>query len=62
MKACMCKLPMISVPGVQRQEQRSSEIRTSRELLFIEDAGHMIWVENPVKAKEAFEKMIPRLK
>lgn len=36
--------------------------RSNIELLFIEDAGHMIWVENPAKAKEAFEKMIRRLK
>lgn len=36
--------------------------RSNIELLFIENAGHVIWVENPAKAKEAFEKMILRLK
>jgi pimeloyl-ACP methyl ester carboxylesterase len=35
--------------------------RSNIEMLFIEDAGHMTWVENPAKTKEAFEKMILRL-
>lgn len=35
--------------------------RPNVELLFIEDAGHMIWVENPSAAREAYKKMTSRL-
>jgi pimeloyl-ACP methyl ester carboxylesterase len=35
--------------------------RLNVELLFIEDAGHMIWVENPLAAKETFKNFISRL-
>ncbi len=34
--------------------------RPNVELLFIEDAGHMIWVENPSAAKEAFKRISSR--
>lgn len=35
--------------------------RSNIELLYIEDAGHLVWVENPAKTKDAFNKMILRL-
>lgn len=35
--------------------------RDNVELLYIEDAGHLIWVENPIAAKAAFKKMTARL-
>lgn len=35
--------------------------RPNVEFLYIEDAGHLIWVENPLAAKEAFKKMTSRL-
>lgn len=35
--------------------------RQNVELLFIEDAGHMFWIENPKAAKKAFNKFISRL-
>lgn len=35
--------------------------RPNVELLFVEDAGHMIWVENPLAARDAFKRIISRL-
>lgn len=35
--------------------------RSNVELLFVGDAGHLIWMENPAAAKEAFKKMEKRL-
>jgi pimeloyl-ACP methyl ester carboxylesterase len=35
--------------------------RPNIELLFIKDAGHMDWVENPGAVRKAFKKLIPRL-
>lgn len=36
--------------------------RSNIELLFVKDAGHMIWVENPLAAGAAFKGFISRLK
>ncbi len=36
--------------------------RPNIKILFIEDAGHMGWVENPKAVKDAFSEFIPRLR
>lgn len=35
--------------------------RPNVEMLFIEDAGHFVWMENPLAAKEAFRKLTSRI-
>jgi pimeloyl-ACP methyl ester carboxylesterase len=50
---CMCPFSLF------KDDQRFQ--RPNVELLFIEDAGHLIWVENPSAAREAFDKFTSRL-
>ncbi len=35
--------------------------RSNIELFFVEDAGHLIWVENPSAARDVFKRLISRL-